>query len=102
MNNNAIIKNTVLEVLPDAKVILFGSRARGTENESSDYDVLVITPTELDKSSRKKYFSLIHEKLVDLLNRPVDVLIRYQAEVNRKKFLAGHFLRSAMNEGILL
>ncbi len=38
------IKQNVLEVDPQAEVWLYGSRARGTANEESDWDVLVLTP----------------------------------------------------------
>lgn len=36
------IKKTVLGIDPTAKVILFGSRARGTEHKESDWDILVL------------------------------------------------------------
>lgn len=36
------IKETVLQLDPTAKVILYGSRARGTEHEESDWDILIL------------------------------------------------------------
>jgi predicted nucleotidyltransferase len=36
------IKNTIIREDADAKVILFGSRARGTETNESDWDILVL------------------------------------------------------------
>ena len=36
------IKNRIHSVRPDAKIILFGSRARGDTNSNSDWDVLVL------------------------------------------------------------
>lgn len=39
------IKQNVLEVDSEAEVWLYGSRARGTAREDSDWDVLVLTPT---------------------------------------------------------
>ncbi len=38
------IKANVLEVNPAAEVWLYGSRARGTAREDSDWDILVLTP----------------------------------------------------------
>jgi predicted nucleotidyltransferase len=37
------IKQAVIAVEPGAEVILYGSRARNTENENSDWDILVLT-----------------------------------------------------------
>ena len=36
------IKDIILKENPDAKVILYGSRARGTELQESDWDILVL------------------------------------------------------------
>ena len=36
------IKNIILQDNSDAKIILYGSRARGTELKESDWDILVL------------------------------------------------------------
>jgi predicted nucleotidyltransferase len=50
-------KNAIRQVVPDADVILYGSRARGEANEYSDYDILVITsgPSGIP----------VHEKMIE-------------------------------------
>ena len=56
MSNKIIlktIKTTVKSFLPDAKVLLFGSRARGDFNTDSDFDVLVITSTTFPTKEKK-------------------------------------------------
>lgn len=40
------IKECVDSVVPDAKVILFGSRARGDAREDSDWDILILLDKE--------------------------------------------------------
>lgn len=56
------IKALVHEIVPNAKVILFGSQANGTATEESDWDVLVLTQQKPDRALkealRKKVFPL--------------------------------------------
>ena len=50
------IRNVKKEVLPEGKVILFGSQARGDEREDSDWDLLVlIKKSESIKDDYDKY-----------------------------------------------
>ena len=53
------IKAAVQEVIPDAKVYLFGSRARGDWHEESDWDILVLTKEKQPKKVKWQ----IHDKL---------------------------------------
>lgn len=41
-----LIKTNILEVDPKAEVWLYGSHSRGTAQEDSDWDVLVLSPRE--------------------------------------------------------
>ncbi len=56
------IKSTVLEIIPDAVVMLFGSRATGNWHEESDWDVLILTETVADKKINRK----VQENLFEL------------------------------------
>ncbi len=57
------IKNLIVQEDPDAKVILYGSRARGTESNESDWDILVLLnkPNVSFKDEQK-----IRHKLFDI------------------------------------
>lgn len=58
------IKKAVQEIVPGAKVILFGSRVTGNIHEESDWDILVLTR---DKPDRKLKIAL-RDRLYLLLN----------------------------------
>jgi uncharacterized protein len=56
------IKSRVQTVVPDAKVLLFGSRAYGTPTEESDWDILVLTSQPVNSAIKKD----IHASLFPL------------------------------------
>lgn len=96
------IKTTVHSIIPDARIILFGSMARGTADKWSDYDLLVISPTNIPKNEKMGWRSKIDEALVYALNAPVDVLLNSEEEVTIKRDLLGHIVRWAVKEGVEL
>jgi len=56
----SVIENLVQQVIPDAQVMLFGSRLTGAETEESDWDILIITQQHpVDKKLKNK----VHEKI---------------------------------------
>lgn len=48
------IKSEVLKVAPDAKIMLFGSRAYGIPTEESDWDILILTKQPVNKFVKKE------------------------------------------------
>ncbi|MDR2437841.1 MAG: nucleotidyltransferase domain-containing protein [Planctomycetaceae bacterium] len=99
MNINETIKNTVVQVLPNSKVILFGSRVRGDFQENSDYDILVIVKNELSPVSKMPYRTSIRKKLLSQ-NIFSDVLIQSESEILQKQTLTGHIVKNIMEEGM--
>lgn len=55
------IKESIKTIDPEARVILFGSRARGDYEVSSDWDLLVLTSHSADNHTKE----LIRERLLD-------------------------------------
>ena len=103
--NNAdlsTIKTSVLALLPDARVLLFGSRARGDYNQQSDFDVLVITKMNIPMNEKITFRGELNKVLVTLLKAPVDVLLNSEDEINQKKNLPGHIIKWAMKEAVEL
>ncbi len=52
----------VLQVVPDAQIYLFGSRANGNPTDESDWDILILTSQKVDKHLKND----IHEKIFPL------------------------------------
>ena len=96
------IKLIVHSFIPEAKILLFGSYARGDEKKDSDYDLLVITNNSFPSKEKISWTTKIHNALVDALDAPFDVLLDSEEEVNKKKQLPGHIVCWAIKEGVLL
>jgi predicted nucleotidyltransferase len=96
------IRETVQSNLPGARVLLFGSRARGDYDRFSDYDLMVITPYTLAPREKIRWSTLLNHAIVDALEIPVDILINSEEEVSEKQELLGHIVRTGIREGIAL
>ena len=94
------IKSTVGAFLPDAKVLLFGSRARGQATKDSDYDLLIVTNDTFAPRVKMDWESKIRKALVYSLKAPFDVILASTKEVEEKKNLTGHIVQYAIREGI--
>lgn len=95
------IKAVVQGLIPDSRVILFGSRARNTHDERSDYDIMVVTEKDFIPTTKKHLRSKIRVALAEFLI-PADVLINSEHEMFQKKQLPGHIVKTILNEGVVL
>ena len=105
INNNketfGIIKSTTKKLLPDGRILLFGSRAGLDYSDNSDYDFLIITKDTIDIQTKKFYKSLLRKKLAKH-KIPADILIQSESEIQVKKQITGHILRDIIKERILI
>ncbi|RYE38010.1 MAG: nucleotidyltransferase domain-containing protein [Sphingobacteriales bacterium] len=99
---NKQIRETVDSRLPGTRILLFGSRSRGDDISGSDYDLLIITPTQLTFTEKKYWSKTLDEALVKSLAIPVDLLLESEEEVHKKSMLPGHVVRTAIREGMQL
>ncbi|HOZ30495.1 MAG TPA: nucleotidyltransferase domain-containing protein [Bacteroidales bacterium] len=95
------IKSIVNTFITDADVLLFGSQARNEANSNSDYDILVITNKTLTLKERLFYKTIIRK---ELLKHGVltDVLIQTKKDVEAKRNISGHIIKTIMNNFVLL
>jgi predicted nucleotidyltransferase len=56
------IKKAVSEIDPDARIILFGSRARGDFGKDSDWDLLLLTSIPASEKNKRA----IRHRLLDI------------------------------------
>ena len=93
------IKYFVREILPESEIILFGSRARNEDLIDSDYDLLIVVDKQFDSLEKLKFQALIRKQLA-VRNILADIIIQSKAEIEVKKNLPGHIVRSAIQEGV--
>lgn len=86
------------EAAKPARVILFGSYARGDAQEDSDLDFLVIEPVLHDKF--KEMVRL--RQVLRPLRIPVDVLVYSQAEIAQQQDSCATAVYWALREGKVL
>jgi predicted nucleotidyltransferase len=99
--NIGIIKLIAHQYLPEAQVLLFGSRARNESRIDSDYDILLIINQTLAPKEKIPFISKIRKSLLryEILS---DVIIQSKGEIEKNKNLPGHFVRSILKEAITL
>jgi uncharacterized protein len=98
----AAISKAIVDVANPLLVILFGSQSRGTANNNSDIDLLVIGERPTNKPwSRRKAVGDIRRSL-PTSSIPVDILFYTPDEVQRWKDTTNHVVRQAFNEGDVL
>lgn len=83
---------------PEAKVILFGSHARGDARPDSDLDLLVIEP-ELD--SRRAESVRLRDALGNL-GVPIDLIVVPASHVDEWGHFEGTLVNDALKEGRVL
>lgn len=91
------VNRLVLRFQPE-RIILFGSQARGTADEHSDVDLLVIC--HIDGSRRKLMVEM--DRALSGLGFARDVIVVTPEEFDRDKGIPGTIARPASQEGKVL
>jgi predicted nucleotidyltransferase len=90
------ITNRLVESFDPEKIILFGSVARGTADEHSDLDILVICPV----SGSRRAMMVAMDRAMRGLNIARDIMVLSPQEFNDDRLIPGTVARSAWREGI--
>jgi len=94
-------KALIQEVVPEASLILYGSRARGDAQDDSDYDLLVLVDREVDMQLERA----IVNRLVPLEGRTgkaLTVLIYNRSQWDSALYRAMPFHKNVTREGVAI
>ena len=99
-----VIKSLITAVLDEnmlsfTKIILFGSRAKGTSDSNSDWDFLIIIPNHLTRLQKKNISHELRKKFAKELDLPCDIIIKSDREVKERKNIPGSIVKTALAEG---
>lgn len=59
------VKNRIYKIDPEAKIFLFGSRARDDFGKNSDWDFLILTSKKVDRKLKNRFFDELFESELD-------------------------------------
>jgi len=92
------IVRRIAEVAGPDRVILFGSHARGDARPNSDYDLLIVGPSELPRWRR----TVALYAALSGVEAPYDLVWYTQAELDDWAGVRSHFATTAQREGQVL
>jgi predicted nucleotidyltransferase len=93
-----LIVSRIVSLAQPEKIILFGSRTRGTARPDSDIDLLVIARS---KQPRYRRAAPIYGVLSDIL-APMDILVYDPQEVEEWSTVPQAFVTTAVRQGTVL
>jgi predicted nucleotidyltransferase len=95
------IREQVRHLVPDAEIILHGSRVRNEARQDSDWDFLIIADHPLDRQTIMELKDSLYE--VELANdEVVSSIIRSRQEWSSPKYDALPFKEAVEKEGVVL
>jgi predicted nucleotidyltransferase len=95
------VKQTILEIEPDADVIIYGSRIRKEAGPESDWDFLVL----VDDSIEQKRVDAIRHRLYNIeweYGEVISCIVRSREEWNSPLYKVMPFHQNVEREGIVL
>ena len=92
------VTKRLVEQFAPTRIILFGSQARGTADDRSDVDLLVVCPV----TGRKRDLMVAMDRALSGLGIARDVIVLTPEEYERNRHIPGTVARPAALEGRVL
>jgi predicted nucleotidyltransferase len=92
------IKDRLVNGFHPQRIILFGSQARGTADDRSDVDILVICPLE----GKRRHLMVEMDRALRGLKLARDIVILTPEEFEQDRYIPGTIARPAWREGKVL
>jgi len=89
---------TVTAMYDPYRIVLFGSRARGTAHETSDFDILVI----VDQACNEAELEIAVTDTLGSLPAPKDVIVYSQQSIDSYSAMPGSILYQALRDGVTI
>ncbi len=90
-----LIVQRLLGVGRPQRIVLFGSRGRDVTHETSDYDLLIVEPSDLPRSARPaRYYRALSDLPIE-----VDIVVFTPAEIQDWERVPQAFVTTALREG---
>ena len=94
-------RESIRSLDPDAEVILYGSRARGTAQADSDYDLLILVNGAMDPQVEARFRQRLFP--IELETGKVLTIIAFsQSEWNTPLYRVMPFHQNVENDGVVL
>lgn len=93
----SLVKMRISKIDPNAKIFLFGSRARNDFRKGSDWDFLILTNFEVTRDLKNK----INDELFETELETNEVLTGIVRKINRwKKYTGTPLYKSIQKDGV--
>ena len=94
-------KKAITNIVSDADVILYGSRARGDGDEDSDYDILVIVNGPVDIALEEKILSNVYPLELES-ERMLTLIVYSKQQWDSPLYRAMPFHKNVERDGVLI
>ncbi|MEO8148363.1 MAG: nucleotidyltransferase domain-containing protein [Bacteroidia bacterium] len=93
------IKKAVMAVLPESRVLIYGSYARNEEREESDIDIMIIADSELLSEQKRQEVRYAVYDVEFKYYKVMSPKVLTSSEWNKKK-ISHPYYETVCNEGI--
>jgi len=93
-----MVKKRLVDAFAPDKIILFGSQARGTADEHSDVDILVVCPI----TGSRRALMVAMDRALRGLGLARDIMVLTPQEFERDRHIPGTIARPAWQQGKVL